>query len=137
VKTRKKKLLLLLKFEVPLTHPLDLGKFLTGAAEPDVHVLALHRDFLGEVGHFEAGIAGGLEGGENLPLQRSSRGALGRAYSGFFCHRDFLGGAPSAFSGCFNSLARDQGGELFLDFFDLTNERFLALRKFDKVAQAC
>ena len=124
------------QLEVALSDALDFGKFLAGAAEPDVDVGILDADFLGEIGHLQAGFSGCLERGEDLLLERSAGSTLGGT-SGF-CRLDglsFLSWAAAALSAGANGLAGEQGGKLTLDLLDLGKEAFLAFGEFDQVAQ--
>ena len=118
---------------------LDFGKFLAGAAEPNMNVGILYTDFLGEIGHLHASFSGCFEGGEDLFLKRAAGGALcGTSGFGSLGDLSFFRGAAAALSGGTDSLAGEQGCELFLDLLDLRKEAFLSFGKFDEVAQgAC
>ena len=116
---------------------LDLGKFLAGAAEPNMNVGILDPDLLGEIGYLHASFSGCFQGGEDLLLKRAAGGALcGTSGFGSLGDLSFFRGTAAALSARADGLAGDEGGELALDLLDFGKEAFLAFSKFDEVAQS-
>ena len=116
-------------------HTLDVSKFLTGAAEPDVDILGLCAEFDCDV--FDAGscFAGVGEEGEDFLFQSSAlatfAGFAGRATGLAFRSSDLrcCGLRSSGFWCCCGGLAGREGYDFLIDRSNFVKQGFFLFRK--------
>lgn len=116
------------ELEMPLSDALDLSEVLSRAAEPNMKILALHSDLLGELRNLESSFSGGSESGKDFGFESSAF----RALACFF--RSGFAGERNLFS-FWCGLALNQRGDLCIDFRDLQQQGFFPLSKFNEFAQ--
>ena len=121
-------ILLLGELEMALSDTLDLNEVLSRAAEPNMKILALHSDLLGELGNFQSGFSGSSESGKDFGFES----AAFRARACFF--RSGFAGECNLFSSR-SGLALNQRGDLCVDFRDLQQQGLFPLSKFNEFAQ--
>ena len=120
--------LILCELEMTFPDALDLSEILSRAAEPNMKVLALHSDLLGELRNFQSGFSGSSESGKDFGFESTAFRALACFFGCGFAGEHNL-------SSCWSGLAMNQRGDLCVDFRDLLQQGFFPLNKFNEFAQ--